>query len=131
MPVVSKKHSYKELEAAARFTPGTRNRIQRALRRTVTAPSSAHDALRNAVRLVVDELLAEGVDPSQVESILLDVVSEAGSVYGAYTQSIVSRSPRWRLVEENVTRWSRYDVEARQNRTSVPSENMVPFSPPR
>jgi hypothetical protein len=119
--IISRKDVGLPLPEASRFTSGTRRRIERALGRTVPAPSRTRDALRAAVRAVVAELLAAGVAPDDVEPILRRLVVQAGIAHGVYTPSVVTQSPRWRQVEERVVRWSRYDMATVLDPADTPS----------
>lgn len=120
MPTELQKVVRLPLNTAACFSARTRRRLERALGRTALVPPPPRDALRHAVGVAVDELFTQGVDPGEIETIMRQVVDEAGVAHGAFGSSLVTRVPRWREVEDDVLRWARFAVTRLLHPSEVP-----------
>lgn len=90
---------------------GTRERLARALRRSLRNGYGAGTVLREAVSDSARELRAQGMNDPQVLGLLGALVEDAGRTCGADRLNLMSGQPRWMPVRTRVLGWAQLALD--------------------
>ena len=89
----------------------SRERLGRALGRSLRQRYGAGNALREAVSASARELRSQGLNEAQTLSVLAGLVEDAGRTHGADRLDLVSGQPRWMPIRTRVLEWARLALQ--------------------
>ena len=102
---------YRELfGGTARFSTGTRGRLERAIGRALFGVRTGYTALDAAVRSASLELRAAGVEDAEIPAILAAIVEDAGRACRADRASLLTGAPLWTSLQERVVASARREL---------------------